>query len=106
MANEALVLEAACNDLQRKHNTQAYFQEFLFDSHGHITEPRIIKGCPRDKWEEVQAIQHEPFIYIQGNGSKWAGDVEDDVDKLLEVLAKYRLDYDRFGLEFYDINPC
>lgn len=68
-------------------------------------EPRVIKGCPRDKWEEVQAIQHEPFVYIMGNGSKWAGEEEDDIDKLLEVLAKYRLD-DRLGPEFYTVNVC
>jgi hypothetical protein len=66
----------------------------------------IIKGCPRDKWEEVQAIQHDPFVYIMGNGSKWAGQEEDDIETLLDVLAKYRLDVERFGPEFYDINPC
>lgn len=65
----------------------------------------IIKGCPRDKWEEVQAIQHEPFIYIQSNGSRWAGEEEGDIPELLETLAKYRLDSDRFE-HFYSENPC
>lgn len=69
-------------------------------------EPIIIKGCPRDKWEEVQSIQHQPFIYIQSNGSRWAGEEEGDIAELLDTLAKYRLDYDRFGLSFYTVNPC
>lgn len=64
----------------------------------------IVKGCPRDKWEEVQAIQHEPFIYIMGNGSKWAGEEEDDLPELLTVLATHPLD-PRFET-FYTINPC
>lgn len=69
------------------------------------TTPKIIKGAPCDKWEEVQAIQNEPFIYIMGNGSKWAGQEEDDIDTLLDVLSKYQLDYNRFG-DFYTVDPC
>lgn len=70
--------------------------------------PIVIKGCPRDKWEEVQAIQHEPFVYIMSNGSKWAGEEEDDVETLLNVLATYRLDYERFSNSgpFYSADPC
>jgi hypothetical protein len=68
--------------------------------------PRIIKGCPRDKWDEVQAIQHEPFIYIQSNGSRWAGEEEGDIAELLETLGKYRLDYERFPGKFYSVDPC
>jgi hypothetical protein len=59
--------------------------------------PIIIKGCPRDKWEEVQAIQHEPFIYIMYNGSKWAGEEADDIAVLLEMLATHPLRKDDFS---------
>lgn len=66
----------------------------------------IIKGAPSEKWEAVQAIQNEPFVYIMSNGSKWAGEEEDDIATLLDVLTKYRLDYERFDNEFYSVNPC
>jgi hypothetical protein len=67
----------------------------------------IIKGCPRDKWDEVQAIQHEPFIYIMGNGSKWAGQEEDDVSELLRMLAAHPLDptFEEYG-NFIAVDPC
>jgi hypothetical protein len=68
-------------------------------------EPRIINGCPRDKWEEVQAVQHAPFIFIQSNGSRWAGEEAGDVDELLNMLANYKLDIERFGT-FITVNPC
>ena len=71
------------------------------------TTPRTIKGCPRDRGEEVQAIQHEPFVYIQGNGSKWAGEEEDDLDELFKVLAETPLDprLERYG-NFITPAPC
>lgn len=68
------------------------------------TTPRIIKGCPRDKWDEVQAIQHEPFVYIMGNGSKWYGEEEDDLDELFKVLADTPLD-PRWE-DHITIDPC
>lgn len=70
---------------------------------------RIIKGCPRDEWEEVQAVQHEPFIYIHHNGSKWAGEEPDDIAHLLGVLAEHRLDVESYGhdpADFATLNPC
>lgn len=63
----------------------------------------VIKGCPREQWEHVQAIQHEPFLYISSNGSKWAGQEEDDLDVLLYVLTQYRLDPERTDVI---VNPC
>lgn len=66
---------------------------------------KIIKGCPADKWDEVQAAQHEPFIYIMGNGSKWAGEEEDDLPQLLHMLENHPLDITRFD-NFYTVNPC
>lgn len=71
------------------------------------TTPRIIKGCARDHWDEVQAIQHEPFVYIEGNGSKWAGDTEDDLDELFKVLAETPLDprWEQYG-NFIMPDPC
>lgn len=70
-------------------------------------EPKIIKGCPRDKWDEVQALQGEPFIYIMSNGSKWAGEEEDDVQDLLAVLAEHPLDprFEDYG-NFINPHPC
>jgi hypothetical protein len=71
--------------------------------------PRVIKGAPGGpdgKWEEVQAIQHEPFVYIMSNGSKWAGEEADDIAELLAALATHRLDDERFDSSFYSVNPC
>ena len=67
----------------------------------------IIKGCPADKWEEVQAIQDEPFVYIMSNGSRWFGEEEGDIAELLEVLSKHRIDYERFTPGYiHTLNPC
>jgi len=67
-------------------------------------EPIIIKGCPRDKWEEVQAIQDQPFIYIQYNGSRWAGEEEGDIPELADMLRNYALQPD--GFSHYSKDPC
>jgi len=68
-------------------------------------QPIIIKGCPsgpNGKWEEVQAIQDKPFIYIKWNGSRWLGDEEGDIEELAEMLRKHTLgDYGH-----YCVNPC
>lgn len=67
---------------------------------------KTIKGQPIDKWQEViEASRVGEFIYIASNGSKWAGQEPDDIDKLLEVLSKHPLDIARFG-GFYELNPC
>jgi len=69
--------------------------------------PIVIKGSPGGpdgKWDVVQAIQHQPFIYIHYNGSHWAGEEEDDISVLLDVLAKYRLD--DYWLPGYSVDPC
>jgi len=65
----------------------------------------IIYGTPRDKWEEVQAIQHEPFIFISSNGSRWYGEQPGDIAELLAALGKYALDVDRFD-SFCTVDPC
>lgn len=62
-----------------------------------MSKLHIIKGAPIEQWENVQAIQHEPFIYIQSNGSKWAGESPDNIEVLLEVLSKYNLDLPMFS---------
>lgn len=69
-----------------------------------LTEPHIVKGCQRDHWDEVQAIQHEPFIYIISNGSKWIGEEADNIDELLKTLAENPLD-PRFKT-FITKHPC
>jgi hypothetical protein len=69
--------------------------------------PHIIKGCPggpEGKWEQVQAIQHEPFIYIHYNGSHWLGDEEDDIESLAAMLREHPLRPDSFS--HYSVNPC
>lgn len=70
-----------------------------------ISTPIVIKGCQRDKWAEVQAIQSQPFVYIMGNGSKWIGEDPDDVRELLDALIKYSLDAERFN-GFWADDPC
>lgn len=65
---------------------------------------QIIKGAPVYKWAEVQAIQHEPFVYIQHNGSHFAGAEPDDVTVLLEMLKAHALDARH--APFCEINPC
>ena len=72
-------------------------------------EPIVIKGSPggpEGKWEAVQAMQHEPFIFIQSCGSRWLGQEERDIAELLEVLANYRLRQEGFGGSYYTVNPC
>ncbi len=70
-------------------------------------QPKIIKGCPSDRWEDVEASQHSPFIYISSNGSRWAGEDPGDVDELLKMLATHPLDrsFEKYG-DFITENPC
>jgi len=67
---------------------------------------KIIKGAPCDVWDIAQAAQGSPFIYIQSNGSHWAGTPPDDVETLLDVLAKHTLDprFEEYG-NFITHNP-
>lgn len=64
------------------------------------------------EWAEVQAAQHEPFIYIKSNGGHVYGVVEDDVSDLLQVLAQHTLDprferiKDKGEPTFYTVDPC
>src|SRR5690349_10906330 len=78
--------------LSTKLNTQAY---------------TIVKGCQRDHWDEVQAIQEQPLVFIMNNCSKWGGEEPDDVGALLERLAAHPLD--PIGEEdgsFHTVDPC
>lgn len=36
-------------------------------------------------------------ITIHANGSKWAGEEQDTIEKLIEVLKNHKLDFGRFG---------
>lgn len=67
----------------------------------------IVIGTPRDKWEEVQKIQNEPFIFIQSNGSRWAGEEAAPIAELLHMLATHTLDpvFEDYG-NFFSVNPC
>lgn len=72
-------------------------------------KPIIIKGCsggPEGKWDEVQAIQHQPFIYVSYNGSEWVWEGKDDVAVLLDMLAHYRLSEHDRGSDCYTVDPC
>ena len=62
-------------------------------------------GGPDGKWEAVQAIQHQPFIYVHYNGSPWKQGERDHVAELIDMMGKYRLDSERFGPEFHSVNP-
>ena len=65
---------------------------------------KTIKGDWNEKHEEVMEAQTEPFVFINSNGSKWAGQDPDDIDELLRVLAEYKL---RPNLApFVELNPC
>lgn len=69
--------------------------------------PTIIKGNWSDKGEEIKAAQAGPFIFIESNGSEWAGEQPDDVAQLLESLAEYPLDptFEKYG-NFITLDPC
>lgn len=71
-----------------------------------MNDVKIFTGCPLERWEEVQAAQHEPFIYIQHNGSHFAGAGPDGIEKLLQMLRDYRLDswWEEVGVATVD--PC
>jgi len=73
------------------------------------TKVHIIKEMRDEQghgmWEEVQAIQASPFVYIQSNGSKWAGQEPDDLNLLLKTLGHYTLNIDHWG-DCIDANPC
>lgn len=67
--------------------------------------PVIIKGHsggPNGKWDEVQAVQHEPFIYISYCGNS----DENGIAELLEMLGRYRLAVHDRGEKCYTVNPC
>src|SRR3990170_4137092 len=64
----------------------------------------IIKGCPRDQWEAVQAAQYQPFLYFASNGSKWMGEAPDDLDELLRMLASHPL-RKNWG-DHCEVDPC
>ena len=67
----------------------------------------IIKGDHLTCWDQVQAIQDQPFLYIVSNGSHWGGELPDDLDSLLATLAEEPLDliFEECG-DFIDANPC
>lgn len=68
---------------------------------------QIIKGDWCDKSEEVARAQSGPFIFVNSNGSKWAGQEPDSVKELLDVLELEPLDrsFERYG-NFITLNPC
>jgi len=72
-------------------------------------EVRIIKGDSGGKdsrWDEVQAIQYEPFIFVMYNGSVCADEDTDNITALLDMLSKYRLDSYWAGDGAFTVNPC
>lgn len=66
----------------------------------------IIKGAPLHKWESVQVIQDQPFIYVMSNGSRWMGEEAGEIAELLKMLDAYDLDMRRFENGFITVNPC
>ena len=80
------------------------------------TKPAYIEGCPRDKWNEVEAIQFAPFIWIQHCGPHFAGDAQNSVTDLLRMLSTHKLRKDATRpiyrstiseeFDFYSVDPC
>ena len=70
-----------------------------------MSSPSIIKGCWRDSYDVVMAAQYIDFIYIDSNGSRWAGEEPGNIAELLAALESHKLDSDRFE-NFYSANPC
>jgi hypothetical protein len=69
---------------------------------------KIIKGEWNEKSEELtQEVINQPFAFINSNGSKWAGENPDDIEKLLECLHEHTLDpdFEKYG-NFITANPC
>lgn len=68
---------------------------------------KTIFGAPSEKWDEVQAVQFEPTVYIQYCGSRWAGEAPGSVEELLSVMASHPLDVERLGADYFITeNPC
>ena len=67
----------------------------------------IIKGNWNDKYDEVMTAQHAPFVFINSNGSHFAGTEPDDIEGLLSALDRYTLDptFEGYG-NFATLNPC
>ncbi len=70
-------------------------------------KPIIINGSPCDKWEEAQAAQHAPFVYIMSCGSRWGGEEPGDIADLLDALKSATLDpkFEKYG-NFINPSPC
>lgn len=45
------------------------------------------------------------MIRIESNGSKWAGQAPDSIEKLLDVMANHPLDRRTFGGHFFTSKP-
>ncbi len=54
----------------------------------------------------ARSCQYNPFVYIIANGSKWAGQEQDELETLLETLSEYALDVQRFKGKFWSDDPC
>ena len=67
----------------------------------------IIKGDWCDRSNEVDKAQYGPFLYINGNGSHWAGSEESDLVDLYARLDSTELDprWEAYG-NFITVNPC
>ena len=61
-----------------------------------------LTGDHCSQWDNVQAIQHEPFLYISHNGFHRGG-MESQINKLIQMFSDYRLDGER---SFITVNPC
>lgn len=68
---------------------------------------KTFKGNWPDVYNDLMASQHAPFVYIQHNGSHFAGTPPDDVSVLLDVLGREPLDpcFEKYG-NFWTCDPC
>lgn len=71
------------------------------------SSPHVITGAPLHKWNEVLAVQHEPFIYISGHETPRPGEHASTLQTLFDRLSDTPLDprFEAFG-NFITLNPC
>lgn len=67
---------------------------------------KTIKGDWNKKTDEVFSSQHDEFVFINSNGSRWVGQEPGDIAELIDTLENHPLDVARFGDAFIQHNPC
>lgn len=88
------------NEISIRHRTGARQELGTREDYTAEKAPTIITGYPSDKWDEVQSIQDQPFIYIMSNGH--GRNDPDDLQYLLDLFSREPLD---MTMPFITENP-